>query len=94
MSVLFRTLSYSNSCVNPIIYNHTSKDFRDAFKHAIKRCCCCFSGIANNNRLEEATLMTARLDVKNNGVKLNEDECKMVVNPNQNNLPSGMDNAG
>ena len=28
-------LSYFNSCVNPIIYNRTSKDFRDAFRSAV-----------------------------------------------------------
>jgi len=28
-------LAYFNSCVNPIIYNRTSKDFRDAFHAAL-----------------------------------------------------------
>jgi len=28
-------LAYFNSCVNPIIYNRTSKDFRDAFRLAV-----------------------------------------------------------
>jgi len=28
-------LAYFNSCVNPIIYNRTSKDFRDAFRTAV-----------------------------------------------------------
>lgn len=30
-TVLFSCLAYFNSCVNPIIYNRTSKEFRDAF---------------------------------------------------------------
>lgn len=29
------SLAYFNSCVNPIIYNRTSKDFRDAFREAV-----------------------------------------------------------
>lgn len=34
MSIIWQCLAYSNSCVNPVIYNHTSKDFRDAFRGA------------------------------------------------------------
>jgi len=33
--VLCTGLAYFNSCVNPIIYNRTSKDFRDAFRAAV-----------------------------------------------------------
>jgi len=32
VSIVWQCLAYSNSCVNPVIYNHTSKDFRDAFR--------------------------------------------------------------
>ena len=31
VSVFWNCLAYFNSCVNPIIYNSTSKEFRDAF---------------------------------------------------------------
>jgi len=34
VSVLWNCLAYFNSCVNPIIYNRTSKEFRDAFLEA------------------------------------------------------------
>ena len=29
--VLFKSLAYSNSCVNPVVYNYVSKEFRDSF---------------------------------------------------------------
>lgn len=39
LSVLWQCLAYFNSCVNPIIYNHTSKDFRDAFRSVVGCLC-------------------------------------------------------
>ena len=33
ISILWNVLAYANSCVNPIIYNFVSKEFREAFKH-------------------------------------------------------------
>ena len=35
-TVLFSCLAYFNSCVNPIIYNHASKEFRDAFLEVVR----------------------------------------------------------
>lgn len=35
VAVLCTCLAYFNSCVNPIIYNRTSKEFRDAFREAV-----------------------------------------------------------
>jgi len=32
VSVLWNSLAYVNSCVNPFVYNYTSKEFRDAFR--------------------------------------------------------------
>lgn len=37
LTVVCHCLAYFNSCVNPIIYNRTSKEFRDAFRQAV--CC-------------------------------------------------------
>lgn len=34
-STLWHCLAYFNSCINPVIYNHTSKEFRDAFGHVV-----------------------------------------------------------
>jgi len=36
VSVLWNCMAYFNSCVNPIIYNTTSKEFRDAFIDACR----------------------------------------------------------
>ena len=37
--VLSQSLAYSNSCLNPVIYNFTSKDFRQHFNEIL--CCVC-----------------------------------------------------
>lgn len=37
VGVACRCLAYGNSCINPFIYNCTSKDFRDAFRDVICR---------------------------------------------------------
>jgi allatostatin receptor len=37
ISVMWNCLAYFNSCVNPIIYNYASQEFRDAFSEAM--CC-------------------------------------------------------
>ena len=37
LSLVWHCMAYSNSCVNPIIYNFASKEFRDAFRE--KLCC-------------------------------------------------------
>jgi len=37
LQVIWHCLMYSNSCVNPFIYNHASKDFRDGFRDVMSR---------------------------------------------------------
>ncbi|ESN94039.1 hypothetical protein HELRODRAFT_87810, partial [Helobdella robusta] len=37
LSIFFNCLAYTNSVINPFIYNHSSKDFRDAFREVV--CC-------------------------------------------------------
>ena len=39
LSVVWNCLAYANSCVNPIIYNYTCKDFRAAFHSVVYSCC-------------------------------------------------------
>ncbi len=35
LSIFWNFLAYLNSCVNPIIYNYASKDFRDSFREVV-----------------------------------------------------------
>jgi allatostatin receptor len=56
VAILTQSLAYFNSCVNPIIYNSTSKDFRDCF-HEVATC-----GRRRAVVIGEATLAT-RLSV-------------------------------
>jgi len=48
LSVLWNCLAYANSCVNPLIYDHMSKDFRDAFREVMR----CSSSAAGAQRVE------------------------------------------
>lgn len=44
--VLWNCMMYSNSCVNPFIYNYKSKEFRNSFQAIVVRCRrCCRSGM-------------------------------------------------
>jgi len=54
--VLWNCLAYFNSCVNPIIYNRTSKEFRDAFLEA----CGCLRGRDRSNSRELVVAADAR----------------------------------
>ncbi len=37
--ILSHVLAYGNSCMNPIIYNYVSKDFRHSFRDLVSRSC-------------------------------------------------------
>ena len=76
ISLLWNTLAYFNSCVNPIIYNYASKDFRDAFTEVM----CCYAG----NRCGEngdASMTRATVVNNTNGAQ----EMKRLVSKNTEN---------
>ncbi|ELT93650.1 hypothetical protein CAPTEDRAFT_113004 [Capitella teleta] len=52
VSVLFNCAAYANSCVNPFIYNHASREFRQAFREVI---CCIPGGRLQGPRLSLST---------------------------------------
>lgn len=39
LTILWHCLAYVNACVNPLIYNRTSREFRQAFAETVARCC-------------------------------------------------------
>lgn len=51
--------SYSNSCVNPIIYGFMSKNFRASFKAALIKC----SGYKSNNMNDHLGITTEQIRV-------------------------------
>lgn len=55
ISLIWNTLAYFNSCVNPIIYSYASKDFRDSFREVV---CCVRQGTLKNKRCVDSTLVT------------------------------------
>jgi len=86
VSVLWNCLAYFNSCVNPIIYNRTSKEFRDAFLEA--SCC----GRRASNR-SEWTQMHLVDDGRNLATRLTIDDrrhasCTTIYTPSRSASPS------
>ena len=69
LSIIWNVLAYSNSCVNPVIYNFASQDFRDAFHSVV--CCCCEQtrDVSLSGNGSTATMVTraAYLDKANGG---------------------------
>ena len=61
VSMLWNTLAYFNSCVNPFIYNYASKEFRDSFREVM-----CFMR-RNGGLLNNTTVTRASPPEKNNG---------------------------
>ena len=66
VSAFWNVLAYTNSCVNPIIYNYASKDFRDSFREVIR--CKPHDSRSRSSRGTETTVMTrATLNSTPNG---------------------------
>jgi allatostatin receptor len=45
--VICQVLAYSNSCINPLVYNFASRDFRESFREVLP-CCCKGTGEASS----------------------------------------------
>ena len=58
LSIIWNVLAYSNSCVNPVIYNFASQDFRGAFYSVV--CCCCDrkQDVTTNGHATDNTMLT------------------------------------
>ena len=54
IGMLWSCLAYFNSCVNPIIYNFASKEFRDSFREVV----CCARVITERRRSSAGTKYT------------------------------------
>nr|AKQ63071.1 FLamide receptor 1 [Platynereis dumerilii] len=61
ISMLWNTLAYFNSCVNPFIYNYASKEFRDSFREVM----CCVR--RTNGQCNNTTVTRASPSERNNG---------------------------
>ena len=71
VSVFWNALAYTNSCVNPIIYNYASKDFRDSFREVIR--CKPHDSRSRSSRGTETTVMTrATLNSTPNGGEMKD----------------------
>ena len=64
ISLIWNMLAYFNSCVNPIIYNYASKDFRDSFREVV---CCVRQGALKHKRNIENTVVTRTTYASANG---------------------------
>jgi len=72
LGVVWNCLAYANSCVNPIIYNYTCKDFRAAFRSIVQSCCS--SGSVHDDGVREVSDHDAVDDVDGNDDDDDEDE--------------------
>lgn len=83
MRQAFFLMSYSNSCVNPIVYGFMSKNFRETFKHAL---CTCFRGPAYVRRMQFKRQNSMQTRSTNTGYSRAEtevdiDEYELTVQP-------------
>ena len=67
VSVLWNVLAYFNSCVNPIIYNYASKDFRDCFREVV--CCLRIRRSGENGSTAIITKTTVLAEANNGEMK-------------------------
>ena len=77
VSIFWNCLAYFNSCVNPIIYNHTSKDFRDAFIEVAH----CGHRLPNSAHSNSNTTLVVRLVPGGDGVSRRESRQQLSVSP-------------
>ena len=71
VSILWNVLAYFNSCVNPIIYNFASKDFRDSFAEVVF---CVRVRKGRRGKLSNSTVIT-----KATCIEANNGEMKRLV---------------
>ncbi|KAI0238031.1 Allatostatin-A receptor, partial [Lamellibrachia satsuma] len=67
ISVMWNCLAYFNSCVNPIIYNFASQEFRERFRKVI--CCRRAAAGGSTSRADDLTVET-RVAIRDNGIQL------------------------
>ena len=65
---LFHCLAYSNSCMNPIIYNYVSRDFRKSFRLLFANRCRCIAGKSTTTQSEREALQTIDAHVTEPGL--------------------------
>ena len=65
---LFHCLAYSNSCMNPIIYNYVSRDFRKSFRLLFANRCRCIAGKSTTTQSEREALQTIDVRVTEPGL--------------------------
>ena len=79
LSIFWNFLAYLNSCVNPIIYNYASKDFRDSFREVVM----CASGNSTRRGVSQSKTTVTTRAALNSTPNSNGGELKRLV-PKEN----------